>query len=110
MKEREEDMLNAIEIIERSIAMHPSLFIEALETRAWEDSRYAASRENLAIKKSVLTSFEATHRAIDAIKLESVNCLKSDMSAGIIALNVACKLQCLPAHVRTQAAIETWES
>lgn len=103
-------MTNAIEIIERSIAIHPSLLIEALESRAWEDSLYAATRDNPAIKKSVLASFEATHRAIDAIKLESVDCLKSDMSAGIIALNVACKLQCLPAHVRTQSAIETWES
>lgn len=103
-------MKNAIEIIERSIIMHPSLFIEALESRAWEDSRYAATRDNPAIKKSVLASFEATHRAIDAIKLENIDCLKSDMSAGIIALNVACKLQCLPAHIRTQSAIETWES
>ena len=103
-------MTNAIEIIERSITMHPSLLIEALESRAYEDSRYAATRENSAIKKSVLASFEATHRAIDAIKLENVDCLKNDMSAGIIALNVACKLQCLPAHVRTQSAIETWES
>ena len=103
-------MKPAIGIISRSATMHPSLFIEALESRAYEDSRYAASRDNPRIKQSVMASFEATHRAIDAIKLDELEKLVDDMGAGIIALGVACKLQCLPPHVRTQAAIDTWES
>lgn len=100
--------MSAIDIIARSIAMHPSLFLETLQTRAYEDSRYAATRESETIKKSVLASFEAAMRACDYVKSDESAPFKSDMSAGIIALNIACKLQCLPAHVRTQAAIATW--
>jgi hypothetical protein len=100
--------MNAIDIIARSIAMHPSLFLESLQTRAYEDSRYAATRESETIKKSVLASFEAAMRACDYVRADESLPFKSDMSAGIIALNVACKLQCLPAHVKTQAAIATW--
>ena len=100
--------MNAIDIIERSIAMHPSLFLEALQTRAYEDSRYAATREDPAIKKSVLASFEAALRACDYVRNEEPMSFRSDMGAGIIALNVACKLQCLPSHVRTRAAVETY--
>jgi hypothetical protein len=103
-------MENAIDIIEESNRMHPSLLTESLEKRAWDDANYAATRESAAIKKSVLASFEATHRAIDAINADNVESLKHDMGAGIIALNVACRLLCLPPHVRTQAAIQTWES
>ena len=108
MSVTELNSMNAIDIIARSIAMHPSLFLEALQTRAWEDSRYAATRESETIKKSVLASFEATMRSCDYVKSDESAPFKSDMSAGIIALNIACKLQCLPAHVRTQAAISTW--
>lgn len=100
--------MSATDIIACSIAMHPSLFLEALQTRAWEDSRYAATRESETIKKSVLASFEAAMRACDYVRAGEHMPFKSDMNAGIIALNIACKLQCLPAHVRTQAAIATW--
>ena len=100
--------MNAIDIIARSIALHPSLFLESLQTRAYEDSRYAATRESETIKKSVLASFEAAMRACDYVRADESLPFKTDMSAGIIALNIACKLQCLPAHVRTQAAAATW--
>ena len=100
--------MNAIDIIARSIALHPTLFLESLQARAWEDSRYAATRESAAIKKSVLASFEAAMRACDYVRADESMPFKSDINAGIIALNIACKLQCLPVNVRTQAAIATW--
>jgi len=99
---------NAINIIDRSLAMHPSLLIEALQTRAYEDSKYAATKDNPRIKQSVVASYEATMRAIDYLDHNQIERFEEDMGAGIIALNVACRLQCLPPHVRTQAAIETW--
>jgi len=99
---------DAISIIEESHAMHPSLLVEALQTRAYEDSRYAATRENPRIKQSVMASHEATMRAIDYLDYGQTGRFKDDMSAGIIALNVACRLLCKPHHVRTQAAIDTW--
>ena len=100
--------MTALDIIARSIAMHPTTFLEALQSRAYDDSRYAATRDNPAIKRAVLTSFEATMRACDLVRLEQSDSFGADMSAGIIALNVACKLQCLPPHIRTQAAIAQW--
>lgn len=99
---------NAINIISRSVSLHPSLLIESLQTRAYEDSKYAATRDNPRIKQSVLASYEATMRAIDYLDYDQLDRFKDDMGAGIIALNVACRLQCLPPHVCTQAAIETW--
>lgn len=101
-------MKNPVDIIARSIALHPSLFIESLQSRAYEDARYAATRENPVIKKSVLASFEATMRAIDYINSETPERFRDDTGAGIIALNVACRLQCLPAHVRTESAVSFW--
>lgn len=100
----------AIQIISDSLAMHPSLFIESLQTRAYEDSAYAATRDNAKIKQSVMASFEATMRAIDYLEHNQVDRFRDDMGAGIIALNVACRLQCLPPHTRTQSAVNQWES
>lgn len=101
--------MNAIEIIQKSVDMHPTLFIESLQTRAWEDSKYAATRESAAIKRPVMASFNATMRAIDHVKNDNVSAFRDDMGAGIIALNIACKLQCIPPHVRTSVAVDLWE-
>ena len=101
--------MTAVDIIARSIAMHPTTFIEALQARAWDDSRYAATRDNAAIKRAVLASFDATTRACDMVRAENPYGFACDMGAGIIALNTACKLQCLPPHIRTQAAVVQWD-
>ena len=101
--------MTAVDIIARSIAMHPTTFLEALQKRAWDDSRYAATRDSAAIKRAVLASFDATMRACDMVRDEDSASFARDMGAGIIALNTACKLQCLPPHIRTQAAVAQWE-
>jgi hypothetical protein len=100
--------MNAIDIIGRSMAMHPTLFLECLQSRAGEDACYAASRDNPRIRESVMASHHATSRAIAVVDCGAADDFAADMGAGIIALNVACKLQCLPPHIRTSAAIETW--
>jgi len=101
--------MTAVDIIARSIAMHPTLFLEALQARAWDDSRYAATHDNAAIKRAVLASFNASMRACDMVRAENPHGFACDMGAGIIALGIACKLQCLPPHIRTQAAVVQWD-
>lgn len=98
----------ALDIIARSVAMHPSLFVEALQARQTEDMRYAAGRENEAIARSVKASAYAAGRAMAYIEAEQLPSFEGDMGAGVIALNIACKLQCLPPHTRTAAALRTW--
>lgn len=99
----------AIEIIARSIAMHPSLFADAIKTRYYEDREYAARRKDeVATHRSVMASAEAAAKALCMAADEDAEAFAGNMAAGIIALNIACKLQCLPAHVRTAAALRTW--
>lgn len=100
----------AIDVIKRSIVCHPSLFAEALRARQIEDMRYLGSRaDNPAIKQSVQASANAAGRAAEYVDTENADAFVNDMAAGIIALNVACRLQCLPSHIRTSAAVRTWE-
>lgn len=98
----------AVDILARSAACHPSAFREALETRAKTDTAYANAHENGAGKAAILASAAATQRAIAALDAGNIAALAADMGAGIIALNIACKLQCLPPHLRTAAAVAAW--
>lgn len=99
----------AIDIIKRSIDMHPSLFTEALKARQEEDALYAAGRvHEKTIYSAVRASVKAATNALSYVDNENADAFEKDMAAGIIALNIACKLQCIPAHVRTAAALRTW--
>lgn len=102
--------MRAIETIKQATrdVQNEMQLIAFLEKRAWDDAHYMATRENVAIKRSVQASFDATHRAIDAIKLGEIDKLKDDMGAGIIALNEACRLLDIPPHERTAIAVDTW--
>jgi tRNA threonylcarbamoyladenosine modification (KEOPS) complex Pcc1 subunit len=97
----------AIDIITRSIVMHPSLFREALHARYEQDVAHMEGKEGTVLK-AVRASASAALRGITAIDHGDAEGLAGDMGAGIIALNVACKLQCIPPHVRTGAALRTW--
>lgn len=99
---------NAIEILERSISCHPAAFRDALAERARVDMVYANSHPDGASRAAILASAAATQRAIAAIDDDAFERFADDMGAGIIALSIACKLQCLPAWMRTSAAIATW--
>lgn len=101
----------ALDIIARSIACHPSLFADALKARYYQDREYAATRQDeTATHRAVMASAKAAALAIEYVDRSDAEAFKDDMSAGIIALNIACKLQCLPAHVRTASALRTWEA
>jgi hypothetical protein len=102
----------AIDIIGRSILMHPSLFREALANSRADDNRYAAivHETDKRTWNAVKGRAGATGRAIEYVEDENAESFAADLSAGIIALNIACKLQCLPPHIRTAAALRTWEA
>lgn len=98
----------AIDLIKRSVLMHPTLFMDHLAMCLSNDLAYADKQPNSAIKRSVMASAKAYKAAIDAIEADEVESLTGTMGAGIVALNVACKLQCIPPHVRAAAALRTW--
>ena len=99
----------AIDIIKRSVTCHPSMFADMLRARMNEDKAYAASRPHeSAIKRAIDASAKATELAIGFVTNDMAEHFASHMGAGIIALNIACKLQALPPHIRTQAALRTW--
>jgi hypothetical protein len=101
--------MTAQEIIARSLTMHPSIFVDALKMGADRDSAYAASCHNLRTHQAVMASRAAYLRAVwvaegEGTEAERAALICAKMGPAVVALNVACKLQCIPPHVRTEAA------
>lgn len=99
---------SAEDIIKRSIVAHPSLFRKALISQAEQHDDYAKLSTNPRAVQGAKASFNACLRAYDAVGLEDVSAIMADCGTMVIALNVACKLQCIPTHVRTRAAVD-WQ-
>lgn len=101
----------ALHIIQRSMTCHPSMFLEALQSRLDEDRRYASSRNGTVSEstlRAIIATAKAVERAIAIVESEDIGKFENDMGAGIVALGIACKLQILQNYVRTAAAIRTW--
>lgn len=101
---------SAVDIIERSIIAHPSLFREALIKQAEMHDNYANLTTNESARRGAIASKSACLKAYDYIgdgddARSRAETLCDETGPAVIALNVACKLQCLPPHIRTQAAI-----
>lgn len=100
---------SAADIIERSIIAHPSLFREALIKQAEQHDDYSRLTHNAGAQRGAIASKNACLRAYDFIgdsdnARSRAETLCSETGPAVIALNVACKLQCLPPHIRTAAA------
>jgi hypothetical protein len=111
MYELDMNTCTAIDVIQRSVTCHPSLLREAVENSRDEDFAYWATREpGSKIRQAVSARHMACQRALDILDRDDIelDMFKYDMGAGIIVLNLACKLQCLPAHARTASALRTW--
>lgn len=101
---------SAVDIIERSIIAHPSLFREALESQAAMHRDYMHQASNPMAIAGAKTQKDACsmcaailqHDYMSPREMADAMCLA--ISTGIVALNVAGKLQCLPPHIRTAAA------
>jgi hypothetical protein len=101
----------ARDILTRSIECHNGAFRAALIEQAEAHDSWASFTNNERGRQGAVASFNACLRAYDFAGrddlpvIERASCIASEIGPMIIALNVACKLQDLPAHVRTQAAI-----
>lgn len=93
------------EVIARSIAMHPSLYADAMRDAAKTHRHYAASvhRADVAsIAKRLALACELAADKIEADDVEAILFIGAD--CWISALNVACKLQCVPPSLRGDIA------
>lgn len=101
---------SAADIIERSIIAHPSLFRDMLIKQAEQHDDYSRLTGNLGAQRGAIASKNACLRAYDFIgegdnARSRAETLCTETGPAVIALNVACKLQCLPPHIRTAAAV-----
>ena len=104
---------SAVDIIERSIMAHPSLFRDALIAQAHTHADYEkiardarAAQGAQASKNACLSVYNTIGEYLDdKTARECAESICGKTGTAVIALNVACKLQCLPNHVRTAAAI-----
>lgn len=103
---------SAMQIIERSIVAHPSAFYDGLIAQAEMHGDYSDLSQNLQAKQGATAQCRACLAICETLRLvpHLIGGSKeaSEINTMIIALNAACKLQCLPPHIRTQAAIK-WD-
>lgn len=102
----------AADIIQRSIIAHPSLFRESLIKQAEMHDDYSRISTNPRARQGAEASKNACLVAYDTIgdedqtPRERANGICMKTGTAVIALNVAGKLQCLPRHMLTSAAIK----
>lgn len=103
---------SAADIIERSIIAHVGTFRDSLIKQAEMHDDYARLSTNTIGKRGAEASKRACLSAYDTAgdedqsARERAESICKNTGTAVIALNVACKLQCLPPHVRTAAAIQ----
>lgn len=101
---------SAADILKRSIIAHPSLFREALIAQAEMHDDYANLTTNEGARRGAIASKNACLEAYDYVgdgddAQSRADTLCGEVGPAVIALNIACELQGLTAHIRTQAAI-----
>lgn len=109
---------SVIDVLARSIMLHPSLFAEACEREAHEDLRYIASRPDMpraasdgARARAAALQFAAdSAREHESAACAAIAIMERRAASWVAAFNVACRLLCVPAHVRTALAVKESES
>lgn len=101
----------AVDIIERSLIVHPTLFREAVIKQAEQHADYQELTRDERARQGARASKNACFAIYDAINCtvrserERAQAIASETGPLVIALNIACKLQSLPNHVRTAALV-----
>jgi hypothetical protein len=97
------------DIIERSCKLHPSLLAETLRAQAKEDRAFGSTRDAETQRSCAVHAnhCEDAARTVEAYNAERDNWRLVPLGVQIVAANVAAKLQCLPRHILTQAAIRS---
>lgn len=102
---------SAADIIERSIVAHPDTLRAALIAQAEQHDDYSRITHNERAKQGAIASRKACLIAYDTVgdddqlNRERAEAICANVGAAVIVLNIACKLQCLPPHMRTAAAV-----
>lgn len=95
---------SARDIIARSIAMHPSLFIEMLTKQTQlHDEYFSSLTASLQGRQGAKTARDHCKAAAAMTRVGNIDGILSDSGPLFVALSVACKLQGLPPSVRTAA-------
>ena len=106
--------LTAEAIIERSITAHPALLREALMSRAYTDLDYQNNAIDPLVIEAVKASCDAALKAYDISGMVWVSegtrarDICAECAPMIIALCIACRLQCIPTDQRNAAA-SAWD-
>lgn len=101
----------AVDIITRSLIAHPSLFRVDLIAQAEMHDDYSQLTHNERARQGANASKSACLRAYDFAgrddlpERERACLIAAETGPAVIALNVAGKLQCLPRHLLTAAAV-----
>lgn len=102
---------SVVDIIERSLIAHPSLFVDALTQQAQMHAEYSRTTNNVRARQGADASERACERAAEFAEREDLPareraaCIAAETGPAVLALNVAGKLQCLPRHMLTAAAV-----
>lgn len=104
--------MNAIETIEKcfwdsSVRDNATAMMNELHARAAQDLEAAKLAKGRTLS-AIVASANACNRAIEYLAAKQFGEFKNDMSAGIITLNIACKMLGLSAAQRTSIAVATW--
>lgn len=100
-------MKNALQIITAAIAEKPADFETMVRGRMAQDAETAEGK-SVSVVRACMASYGACGRILHAMANDNVDALAYDMAAGIIALNIACKLQEIAPSQRTSAALAAW--
>lgn len=98
-----------LDVLAKSILMHPSLFADACEKEASDDRRYvvgrpdmdARSRQGALARADALEFASNVARVHDSAACAAMDIMDRNAMSWIAAFNVACRLLCIPPHVRT---------
>lgn len=110
-------MTQAQEIIAQAIDNEHQAFRRALIQQAEMHDNFMLTTHNESAKRGAMSQFNGCLAAYDWVGRDDLEpsdralAIVSDgFSTALVALNVACKLLDIPAHVRTNAAIEFGEA
>jgi len=99
-------------VLQKSINMHPTLLVDALRQSQKDDARYLANRNGSeAVNRAIKGRIAGLEKAISALTGTAGGDAKAVALMGlgplILAFNEACRLQCIPHHMRTEIAVNS---
>lgn len=101
--------MTALDTIRSSYAAQPITLLSDLAVSASTARKEADGTQNPAVRIAMTARAVAAERAMMLLETGRFALFADDMSAGIITLNLACRLLGKPPHERTRLAVNQWE-